>query len=102
MVASLAKLIPGLAEHVEFSLTGTPYSMYTRTLNDKGAIVGWSYDRTSTWSRGSLFQIAKSVRTPITNLLMAGHWAFSPGGSPVAVLTGKLAANSILKSRREE
>jgi len=102
MIASLAKLIPGLAAHLEFSLTGTPYSMHTRTLNDKGAIVGWSYDRTSTWSRGSLFQIAKSVRTPIANLLMAGHWAFSPGGSPVAVLTGKLAANSILKSRREE
>jgi len=30
--------------------------------------------------------------------LTAGHWAFSPGGSPVAVLTGKLAAEAVLKS----
>jgi hypothetical protein len=86
---------------VEFSLTGTPYSLYTRTLNEKGAIVGWSYDRAVTWSRGSILQIARSVRTPIANLLMAGHWAFSPGGSPVAVLTGRLAASAILKPREE-
>lgn len=32
---------------------------------------------------------------------MVGYSAFSPGGSPIAVLTGKLAANSILKSGRE-
>ncbi|MCX6083372.1 MAG: NAD(P)-binding protein [Caldiserica bacterium] len=32
---------------------------------------------------------------------MAGHWAFSPRGSPVAVLTGKLAVNSILSTREE-
>jgi hypothetical protein len=75
--------------------------MYTRTLNDKGAIVGWSYDRNTTWPRGSILQIAKSVRTPIANLLIAGHWAFTPGGSPVAVLTGRLAASTILKSRQE-
>jgi len=29
---------------------------------------------------------------------MAWHWASSPGGSPVAIMTGKLAANQILKT----
>jgi hypothetical protein len=38
------------------------------------------------------------LRTPEPNQYMAGHWAFSPGGSPVAVMTGKLAANQILKT----
>ncbi|MGB9666544.1 MAG: phytoene desaturase family protein [Candidatus Cryosericum sp.] len=99
MVSSLARLIPALEDHVELRFTSTPYSMQARTLNDKGAIVGWSYEQHATWSRGGLLSIAKSVRTPVPNLLMAGHWAFSPGGSPVAVLTGKLAASSILKSR---
>ncbi len=102
MVTSLTKFIPALADSIELQFTSTPFSMQARTLNDKGAIVGWSYDQHRTWSRGSLLQIAKSVRTPIPNLLMAGHWAFSPGGSPIAVLTGKLAANSILRSRGEE
>lgn len=102
MVTSLTKFIPALADNIELQFTSTPISLQARTFNDKGAIVGWSYDQHRTWSRGSLLQIAKSVRTPIPNLLMAGHWAFSPGGSPVAVLTGKLAANSILKLRGEE
>jgi hypothetical protein len=35
--------------------------------------------------------------TPIPHLLTAGHWAFSPGGSPTAVLTGKVAAEAVLK-----
>ncbi len=33
-----------------------------------------------------------TVLTPIPRLLTAGHWAFSLGASPVAVLTGKMAA----------
>jgi thioredoxin reductase len=33
---------------------------------------------------------------------MAGQWAFSPGGSPGAVLTGKPAANNILSTRKEQ
>jgi phytoene dehydrogenase-like protein len=98
MVASLEKFIPGLASRTEFVLTGTPYTLNTRTSNYQGAIMGWSYDRTKTLDRGSLLQMAKSVRTPVPNLYMAGHWAFSPGGSPVAVMTGKLAANQILKA----
>ena len=98
MVASLEKFIPGLASRTEFLLTGTPYTLNARTSNYEGAIMGWSYDRTKTLHRGSLLQMAKSVRTPVPNLYMAGHWAFSPGGSPVAVMTGKLAANQILKT----
>jgi hypothetical protein len=41
-----------------------------------------------------------SLETFIPGLLMAGHWSFSPGGSPVAVLTGKLAAKRILRETR--
>ena len=98
MVASLEKFIPGLASRTEFVLTGTPYTLNARTSNYEGAIMGWSYDRTKTLHRGSLLQMGRSVRTPVPNLYMAGHWAFSPGGSPVAVMTGKLAANQILKA----
>jgi phytoene dehydrogenase-like protein len=35
-------------------------------------------------------------------LLVAGHWTFSPGGSPIAVLTGKLAAEAVLKPGGKE
>jgi uncharacterized protein with NAD-binding domain and iron-sulfur cluster len=33
-----------------------------------------------------------SPRTPIRNLLLAGHWAFNPGGVPAAFMTGRRAA----------
>jgi uncharacterized protein with NAD-binding domain and iron-sulfur cluster len=38
------------------------------------------------------------VKTPIPNLLTAGQWSFSPGGAPTAILTGRLAADYVLKS----
>ena len=37
---------------------------------------------------------AGSVLTPVPRLLTAGHWSFSP----VAVLTGKLAAEHVFKN----
>jgi len=97
MIGSLGRFIPDLERHIEFRLTGTPYTLQSRTLNSEGAIMGWSYNRRKTWYRGSMLQIAKAVTSPIPHLLLAGHWAFSPGGSPTAVLTAKLAADRILK-----
>ncbi len=97
MIESMQRFIPDLEQHIELRVIGTPYTLHTRTLNSEGAIMGWSYNRKRTWYRGGFLQIAKSVMTPIPNLLMAGHWAFSPGGSPTAVLTGKIAADRILK-----
>lgn len=98
MIASLERFIPNLSQHIELCFTGTPYTLQTRTLNSEGAIMGWSYNRQKTFYRGSFLQMAKAVLTPIPNLLMAGHWSFSPGGWPVAVLTAKLAADRILKA----
>jgi len=97
MIASLEGHLPGLSGHVEPCLTGTPYTLHRRTSNWEGAIMGWSYERETAFNRGTVFRIARSVETPIPNLLMAGHWVFSPGGSPVAVLTGKPAAKRILR-----
>jgi len=40
---------------------------------------------------------AHSVLTPIPSVFQAGQWAYSPAGVPMAILTGKLAADKILK-----
>lgn len=97
MIAALGRFIPELESRIELRLIGTPYTLHARTLNHEGAIMGWSYNRAKTFYRGNFLQMAKAVLTPIPNLLMAGHWAFSPGGSPTAVLTARLAAERILK-----
>jgi hypothetical protein len=39
----------------------------------------------------------RSVLTPIPEIYQAGQWAYSPAGVPMSILTGKLAADKILK-----
>ena len=99
MIGALQRYIPELDKRIELRMIGTPYTLHTRALNHEGAIMGWSYDPKKGFDRGGFLQMPKSVLTPIPRLLMAGQWAFSPGGSPTAVLTGRLAADRILKDR---
>ncbi len=98
MVASLEKWLPGISQHIELCITSTPRTLVELTGNTHGAIMGWSYHRKYTLPRGQFWQMRSSVRTPVPRLLTAGHWSFSPGGSPVVVLTGKLAAEHVLKN----
>ena len=99
MVASLERLIPGLTDRIEFSFAATPRTVATRTANSEGAIMGWSYRRGRGLARGSLLKMRDTVLTPVPGLLTAGHWSFSPGGLPIAALTGRLAAEHILKGK---
>jgi len=97
MIASLEQFWPGLSERIELCFVGTPATIQAHSLNLDGAIMGWSYDRRKTLKRHGILSMEKNVHSPLPGLYLAGHWAFSPGGSPVAVLTGKLAADQILK-----
>ncbi|MCX6032167.1 MAG: NAD(P)/FAD-dependent oxidoreductase [Chloroflexi bacterium] len=97
LIASLERFIPGLAQHIELCFTATPHTVASLTANTQGAIMGWSYHRGRSLPRGNFLQMRSSVLTPVPRLLTAGHWSFSPGGSPVAVLTGKVAAEHVLK-----
>ena len=98
MITSLERLIPGLTGHTELCFAATPRTVASLTSNTQGAIMGWSYHRGRGLPRGNFLRMRGSVLTPVPRLLTAGHWAFSPGGSPVAVLTGKLAAEHVLKN----
>lgn len=99
LIASLEKYIPHLSDHIDICFSATPHTIASRTSNTQGAIMGWSFHRQRTFSRSNFLQMRSSVLTPVPRLLTAGHWAYSPGGSPVAVLTGKLAAEAILHGK---
>jgi hypothetical protein len=45
----------------------------------------------------SLTKVTRSVLTPIPDTYQAGQWTYSPSGLPISILTGKLAADRILK-----
>jgi hypothetical protein len=89
------------AGRIEVCFAATQRTKASLTANTQGAIMGWSYRRRRGPPRGDFLQMRHSVLTPVPRLLIAGHWSFSPGGSPVAVLTGKLAAEHVLKNDTE-
>jgi hypothetical protein len=43
----------------------------------------------------------RSVKTPVPSIFQAGQWVYSPSGVPIAILTGKLAADKVLKQTRK-
>jgi phytoene dehydrogenase-like protein len=94
------KLFPNLRQHVVFTQLSTPFTLERYTLNSGGSIIGWTYDRNRTFDRGSSVHMRRAVLTPVRNLLQAGHWTLYPGGAPMGVLSGRLAAERITKSSK--
>jgi hypothetical protein len=43
----------------------------------------------------------RSVLTPLPSIYQAGQWAYSPAGVPMSILTGKLAADKVLRQIRK-
>jgi len=89
---------PWLKEKIMARSSFTPLSIENRISSSEGAITGWSFqDPVPVVNR---IQIAdRSVVTPVPSVFQAGQWAYSPAGVPMSILTGKLAANQVLKRR---
>lgn len=89
-----------LSQRVEFSLCATPLTIERETGNFQGAITGWAFTNFPSPAVGDFQKIARSVETPVPDVLQCGHWTFSPAGLPVAILTGKLAADAAAKRHK--
>lgn len=94
-------LFPDLSGQVELSFCSTPLTLERRTGNSGGAITGWAFHDDATAGKlpaVSIFRkIAKSTQTPLPHVFQAGQWTFSPSGLPVSILTGKLAADAVIR-----
>jgi len=80
-------LAPDLRKHIEVLEIATPVTYLRYTGNRDGSIMG---------ARPSNKNIKNKIahyRTPVQNLLLAGHWAEYGGGLPIAM---KAAANASL------
>jgi phytoene dehydrogenase-like protein len=74
----------------------TPLSIEKRVGSSEGAITGWSFGKNMPVVNKIQFS-DRSVLTPIPSIYQAGQWAYSPAGVPMSILTGKLAADRVLK-----
>jgi phytoene dehydrogenase-like protein len=89
-------IYPMLKNKIIARFSFTPLSIENRVGSSEGAITGWSFQ--SPVPVINKIQIAdRSVLTPIPSIFQAGQWAYSPAGVPMSILTGKLAADRVLK-----
>lgn len=92
-----SSIYPGLKAAVLDSFTSTPLTIEKITGNTDGAITGWAFTNDSIPAVNQLTRVASSVLTPIPDTYQAGQWTYSPSGLPISVMTGKLAADRVLK-----
>lgn len=92
-----ASIYPGIKTKVLDRFTSTPLTLARRTGNSDGAITGWAFTNSSIPAVHSMPKVARSVLTPIPDVYQAGQWVFSPSGLPISILTGKLAADQVVK-----
>lgn len=91
-------VFPMLKDKVMARFSFSPLSYQSRTASSDGAIVGWEFNKDMPVI--NKIQIAdRSVFTPLPSVYQAGQWAYSPAGVPMSILTGKIAANRILKTK---
>jgi len=90
-------IYPGLSAAVMERFTSTPLTIEKVTGNAEGAITGWAITNPVMPAVNKLPQVARSVLTPLPDTYQAGQWTFSPSGLPISILTGRLAADRVLK-----
>ena len=93
-------IYPMLKDKVIAQFSFTPLNIKNRVGSSEGAITGWSFENPIPVVHKMQFS-DRSTLTPIPSIYQAGQWAFSPAGVPMSILTGKLAADKILKKTKK-
>ncbi|NNM68190.1 MAG: NAD(P)/FAD-dependent oxidoreductase, partial [Spirochaetales bacterium] len=94
LVALAENFLPGLSSQIDFMEAGTPLSIQRFSLNSEGSSGGWCYDdRLSAVFKAPFLN---TLKTPVPNLIAAGHYTVWPGGVISAALSGRFAANIAL------
>jgi all-trans-retinol 13,14-reductase len=92
-------IYPGLMDKIIKHFSITPMGIKNRVGSSEGAIVGWSF-QSEIPVVNKIQYSDRSVSTPFPSLYQAGQWAYSPAGVPMSILTGKLAADRVIKKKK--
>ncbi|MEO0185957.1 MAG: NAD(P)/FAD-dependent oxidoreductase [candidate division WOR-3 bacterium] len=91
---------PMLKKKVIRHFSFTPLNIENRVGSSEGAITGWAFQEHMPVI-SKIQSSARAVLTPIPSVFQAGQWVYSPAGVPMSILTGKLAANKVLKKKNK-
>ncbi len=95
--ALIDSVYPKLDGHVMDGFVSTPLTLQKRTGNLDGAITGWAFTNKPVPAVSSMPKIAQSIKTSIPHVVQAGQWTYSPSGFPTSILTGKMAADAVVR-----
>ena len=93
-------IYPMLKDRVISHFSFSPLSIENRVGSSEGAITGWTFEKPLP-VLDKIQHADRSVLTPLPSVYQAGQWAYSPAGVPMSILTGKLAADRVLKKARK-
>jgi phytoene dehydrogenase-like protein len=89
--------LKGLKKATYETMHASPLTMEKFAAVHQGSLSGWSFTNKPMLSEFFFTRVAKSILTPYPKVFQAGQWAFAPAGLPTCALTGKLAADKVLK-----
>ncbi|MEI6873570.1 MAG: NAD(P)/FAD-dependent oxidoreductase [Spirochaetota bacterium] len=95
-----SKLYPGIGECIVDRFSITPLSLEREIGSSGGAITGWSFEGGPPPVVHQIHRSTAAVQTPAPHVFQAGQWTYSPSGVPIALLTGKLAADAARRDLR--
>jgi phytoene dehydrogenase-like protein len=90
-------IYPGISRKIVQQFSSTPLTMERLSGNSHGAITGWAFSNRPIPAESSLLKINRAIKTPIPGIFKAGQWTYSPSGFPISLLTGKIAADGVMK-----
>ena len=102
MIDSLSKSIyPRIRSAIIDHFSYSPLLIAKKAGSSEGAITGWAFTNKGMPAVNKMQNVSKSVLTPLDNIFQAGQWAYSPSGLPIAILTGKLAAEKVISQLKK-
>lgn len=90
-------VFPGWRSSLLHSFIATPLTLERYTNSTGGSLSGWSFANNPFPAVYEFTKVTQSVKTPLPHISQCGQWTFNPAGVPVAVLTGRLAADRAIK-----
>lgn len=90
---NLARVLPGIAEHVVVKTSASARTARRFTLNYQGAMLGWEM------SPDQLGEGRPAPETAIRNLYCVGHWTQPGGGITPVIVSAERVARAILEGR---
>jgi phytoene dehydrogenase-like protein len=97
-----ATLYQGVREAIRDRFSSTPLSIARTVGSSDGAITGWAFTNPVMPAVNRMQHVARSVVTALPDIYQAGQWTYSPSGLPIAILTGKLAADKATRGLKPQ